>query len=110
MKVDRKGHTTIIKDTQRDLNAFIEKIVSHHNAYQAQNLILDLTAHSDIKITQLKELQPLMALQKKQKKSLVTVVEGLDYNEVPEKYTVVPSLLEAHDIIEMDEMERDLGL
>jgi hypothetical protein len=108
MKVDQKGHTTIIKDTQGDLHAFIDKITSQHNAYQAQNLILDLTAHSDIKIVQLKALQPLMTLQKKQKKSLVTVIEGIDYNEVPEKYNVVPSLLEAHDIIEMDEIERDL--
>lgn len=109
MKVDQKGHTTIIKDTQGDLPAFIDKIISHHNAYQAQNLILDLTTHSNIKIAQLKALQPLMTLQKKQKKSLVTVIEGLNYNEVPEKYNVVPSLLEAHDIIEMDEIERDLG-
>lgn len=109
MKVDQKGLTTIIKDTQGDFNAFIEKIVFHHNAYQAQNLILDLTTHSEIKIAQLKALQPLMALQKKQGKSLVTVIEGLDYNEVPEKYNVVPSLLEAHDLVEMDEIERDLG-
>lgn len=109
MKVDQTGHTTIIKDTQGDLQSFIDKIVSHHSAYQAQNLILDLTAHSDIKIAQLKVLQPLMALQKKQKKSLVSVIEGVDYNEVPEKYNVVPSIIEANDIIEMDEIERDLG-
>jgi hypothetical protein len=32
-----------------------------------------------------------------------------DYNAVPDKLTVVPSLLEAHDIIEMEEIERDLG-
>ncbi|MFN3640990.1 MAG: ribonuclease Z, partial [Flavobacterium sp.] len=34
---------------------------------------------------------------------------GLNYNDIPEKYNVVPSLLEAHDLIEMDEIERDLG-
>ena len=46
---------------------------------------------------------------KKGKKSFVIVTSDFDYNAVPDKLTVVPSLLEAHDIIEMEEIERDLG-
>ena len=52
---------------------------------------------------------PLSAQHKKSKKSFVIVVPDFDYNAIPEKLTVVPSLLEAHDIIEMEEIERDLG-
>ena len=37
------------------------------------------------------------------------IVKDTYYNAVPDKLTVVPSLLEAHDIIEMEEIERDLG-
>ena len=37
------------------------------------------------------------------------VVSDIDFNAVPNKLTVVPSNLEAHDIIEMEEIERDLG-
>jgi hypothetical protein len=44
---------------------------------------------------------------KKAKKSLLYF--RLDYNAVPDTLTVVPSILEAHDIIEMEEIERDLG-
>jgi hypothetical protein len=43
------------------------------------------------------------------KKSFVIVAEDIDFNSVPVKLVVVPSLLEAHDIIEMEEIERDLG-
>jgi hypothetical protein len=35
----------------------------------------------------------------------VIVVPNVDYN-IPDQLTVVPSLLEAHDIIEMEEIER----
>ena len=35
--------------------------------------------------------------------------ENIDFNNVPDTLIVVPSVLEAHDIIEMDEIERDLG-
>ena len=45
----------------------------------------------------------------KGKKSFVIVADGIDFNVVPTKLIVVPSLQEAHDIIEMEEIERDLG-
>jgi hypothetical protein len=51
----------------------------------------------------------LVKIQKKAKKSFVIVASDLDFNSVSDKLTVVPSLLEAHDIIEMEEIERDLG-
>ena len=40
---------------------------------------------------------------------MVFVAENLDFNKIPDNLLVVPSLLEAHDIIEMEEIERDLG-
>jgi hypothetical protein len=52
---------------------------------------------------------PLSKQHKKAKKSFVIITSDFDYNAVPAKLTVVPSLLEAHDIIEMEEIERDLG-
>jgi hypothetical protein len=51
----------------------------------------------------------LSKLHKKGKKSFVMVAENIDFNAVPKALVVVPSVLEAHDIIEMEEIERDLG-
>jgi hypothetical protein len=45
---------------------------------------------------------------KKNKKSFVIVASNIDFNKVSDKITVVPTLQEAHDIIEMEEIERDL--
>ena len=65
----------------------------------------------DIVLTEndLKAFLPLVKLQKKAKKSFVIVASDLDFNAISDKLVVVPSLLEAHDIIEMEEIERDLG-
>ena len=43
------------------------------------------------------------------KKSFVLVLQNIDFNKIPTSLLVVPSLLEAQDIIQMDEIERDLG-
>ncbi|RAR50943.1 ribonuclease Z [Flavobacterium lacus] len=109
MKVEQKGHTTILKNTQGDCEAFLEKVTSQHTSFKSQNLILDMSKDKDVDLKQIQLFNDLSKTHKKGKKSFVMVVQDINFNDVPTKLTVVPTLLEAHDIIEMEEIERDLG-
>jgi hypothetical protein len=109
MKVDQKGHTVTIKDTQGDFNGFVEKVTQQFKTFEKQNIIIDLSLDSELTENDLKVFLPLVKLHKKAKKSFVIVACDLDFNAISDKLVVVPSLLEAHDIIEMEEIERDLG-
>lgn len=110
MKVDQKDHTITIKDTQGDFTSFLMKVTHQYKSYENHNIIIDLLGYKEeIPVSDLKLFLPLSKQHKKAKKSFVVVVADFDYNALPEKFTVVPSLLEAHDIIEMEEIERDLG-
>jgi hypothetical protein len=109
MKVDQKGHTTTIKDTQGDIKNFLQKITHEHNSFKSQNLILDVTHDKNVTLNDIKPFLDLSKLHKKGKKSFVIVAENIDYNAVSSNLIVVPTLLEANDIIEMEEIERDLG-
>lgn len=109
MKVDHKDHTTTIKDTQGDLTSFLTKVTDQFKTFEKSNIIIDLLSYNDLTVEDLKLFLPISKQHKKAKKSFVIVVSDFDYNALPEKITVVPSLLEAHDIIEMEEIERDLG-
>lgn len=109
MKVDQKGHTVTIKDTQGDVNAFLEKVTQQFKTFEKHNIIIDLSSDSKLSENDLKAFLPLSKTHKKAKKSFVIVASDLDFNAISDKLLVVPSLLEAHDIIEMEEIERDLG-
>ncbi|WP_016990844.1 hypothetical protein [Flavobacterium sp. ACAM 123] len=109
MKVDQKGHTITIKDTQGDFTSFLMKVTHQYKTFEKQNIIIDLLYHKDLIVNDMELLLPLSEQHKKAKKSFIIVISDLDYNAVPDVLTVVPSLLEAHDIIEMEEIERDLG-
>ena len=109
MKVDQKGHTVTIKDTQGDFNGFVEKVTQQFKTFEKQNIIIDLSADNNLSESDLNLFLTLSKQQKKAKKSFVIVVSDLDFNSISDKLIVVPSLLEAHDIIEMEEIERDLG-
>lgn len=109
MKVERKGHTTTIKNTQYKSAEFFNKLSNEYNSYKSENLIIDLSFDKSTTIADIKLFLDMTKTHKKEKKSLVLVAHDIDFNDVPAKLTVVPTLLEAHDIIEMEEIERDLG-
>ena len=109
MKVTTKGHTIIIKDTEGNIVDFLEKINSQYNSFKDYNLILDISHDTTVDVKSIKIFSDLFKIKKKEKKSLVLVVENIDYNKVPVSIIVVPTQLEAQDLIEMDEIERDLG-
>jgi hypothetical protein len=109
MKVEQKGHTTIIKDTQGDIQNFLNKLTHEQGSFNSQNLILDVTHDKNVALSDIKLFLELVKMHSRNKKSIVIVASDIDFNAVPTQITVVPSIQEAHDIIEMEEIERDLG-
>lgn len=109
MKVDSKGHTTIIKDTESNTEVFLKKITDQYNSFKNVNLIVDLSHDTSVTLESITLFKAISKLHKEHKKSFVIVAESIDFNEVPDAIVVVPTVLEAQDIIEMEEIERDLG-
>ena len=109
MKVERKGHTTTIRNTQYITAEFYQKLNNEYKSYKSQNLIIDLSHDKAINLADIKLFLEMTKIHNKEKKSLVLVSENINFNDVPTKLIVVPTVLEAHDIIEMEEIERDLG-
>ncbi|MBP4141910.1 ribonuclease Z [Flavobacterium sp. P4023] len=109
MKVDQKGHTITIRDTQGNVNSFLMTVTEQYKSFEKSNIIIDLLMHKELSLNDIKLFIPISKQHKKAKKSFVVVADDFDYNAAPNTLTIVPSLLEAHDIIEMDEIERDLG-
>ncbi|WP_297517153.1 ribonuclease Z [Flavobacterium sp.] len=108
MRVETKGHTTILRDTVEPVADFCAKVTREYGQFVTQNVIVDLT-HIEVDLTTVKLFSPLAKTHQKGKKSFVIVVNAIDFNAIPSHLHVVPSLKEAHDIIEMEEIERDLG-
>jgi len=109
MKVDQKGHTICIKDTQGDLDSFLAKVTHEYKTFEKYNIIIDIRAYKNLSVEAINSFLALSKIHKKAKKSFVIVTSDLDHNAVSDKIAVVRSLIEAHDIIEMEEIERDLG-
>ncbi len=109
MKVTTKDHTIIIKDTEGNSILFLEKINNQYTTFKDFNLILDISNDESVDQKSVMLFSELSKKHLKAKKSFMIVAKNVDFNKIPASLSVVPSLLEAHDMIEMDEIERDLG-
>lgn len=98
--------TTIINATDNITNTITN---FQKNTTIDTNAIINLTNYNKLTTKELNQFLPLIKEFKKNKKSLVIVASNIDFNKVSDKITVVPTLQEAHDMIEMEEIERDLG-
>lgn len=85
--------------TSSELNQLLEKLLVNDFNF---NIIINLDNLNDI--SSLTKIYNLLDLLKKNKKSLVVVSSDL----IDKQVNVVPTLSEAYDIIELEEIERDL--
>lgn len=109
MKVNQKGHTVYIKDTKGDLVSFLMKVTHEYKSFEKHNIIIDIRLYDNLSVKEINSFLSLSKIHKKAKKSFIIVTSVLDFNAISDTIAVVRSLQEAHDIIEMEEIERDLG-
>lgn len=112
MKVKEKGHTLIITSNEGTLVEFIEKLEQQYESSLVDaNLVIDLTTASYTVTEEEIEQFESLAIQHMEEanKSFIIVIESIDFNEFDGDLIIAPTLQEAHDLIEMDEIQRDLG-
>ena len=73
------------------------------------NVVIDILKYGDLRLDDLLNFLELSNEHRKGKRSFVIANDAINIDKVPEELLVVPTLQEAEDIIQMEEIERDLG-
>lgn len=110
MKIENHPDYVVLideKDDIMDFASFIESQVP--SKYKGQNVVLNLLNYESLDLPQLLLFLKTSNLHRKTKQSFVIVNDAIEIDEIPFEMIVVPTLKEAGDIIEMEEIERDLG-
>ena len=110
MKITEKENYKILKDEKGDLAAFADELTKRHSDFKEFNLVIDLLEQKNLVSEQLLMFLEIATIQLNQKKSFVIVNNDVEIDKVPEELIVVPTLREAEDVINMDELQRELGI
>lgn len=98
---------TTYQFTQEDFDSFI-KGFQENNSLPEGHLIIVLQSDAKLSKAELSVLKKVARKLQREKKSFVLVNTALTYDEVGEGLNVCPTLQEARDLIEMENIERDL--
>lgn len=109
MIIDKDGNITIITQEKTSVVELVKKLDVIYNRFKNDNIIISLTSLRLIALNEIIEFLQLSNLHRKSKHSFVIVSDKVNLDEMPDEIVVVPTMQEAYDIIEMEEMERDLG-
>lgn len=108
MIFSKTGNTTIITQERATIVELAANIEKKYNNIKNDNIIVNLFSVKEILPSAINDFLLLSKKHKEAKRSFVIVSSKLAYDSAPEELTIVPSIQEAHDIVEMEEIERDL--
>ncbi|MDO6472691.1 ribonuclease Z [Maribacter sp. 1_MG-2023] len=106
----KEGSLIIVSQEKISIEQFLENLEKEYAKFKNDNLVLDLLSFSELTPYNVISFLEIARKHKKNGKSFVLVSDKVSYDDVPEEINLVPSLQEARDVIEMEEIERDLGL
>ncbi|MCF1192798.1 ribonuclease Z [Mangrovimonas sp. AS39] len=109
MLIDKDENITIITQEKATIVELVKKMEVIYDRYKNDNIIVNLNSLKSISLEQIIEFLRLSNKHRKAKHSFVIVTDKVNFDEMPNEIVVVPTTKEAYDVIEMEEMERDLG-
>ena len=109
MIIDRDGNITIIAQEKASVKTLVNNIEKTYEKYKNYHLIVRLSRLEKFSLEDIIEFLRLSNNHRGDNKSFVIVTDQVDLDQMPDELVVVPTLQEAYDIIEMEEIERDLG-
>ncbi|MFT4699201.1 MAG: hypothetical protein ACI9SJ_002365 [Flavobacteriaceae bacterium] len=110
MKISEQENYVILEDDRNDIkdfSSYLEYIIPKKN--KGQNVIVDLLKYEDLTLNQLLLFMDVSNTHMSENQSFVIVNNAISPDELPDELSVVPTLIEAEDLIEMENIERELG-
>src|SRR5680860_141960 len=109
MKITHKDNYTILNPEKEDIAEFVKDLTKNHLDFKKDNIIIDIIKYGSLSLQELLLFLKISNMHRSQKKSFVVVNDSINLERIPEELILAPTLLEAEDIIGMEELERELG-
>ena len=109
MIIDIKENIIIITQEKASIERLVKSIEESYDDFKNHHLIINLSSLEEISGTSIAEFLSINNNHKNAKKSFVIVSNNITLNTAPEEISITPTIQEAFDIVEMEDIERDLG-
>ena len=109
MNIEKKENYSLFEPGKESVTQFVSDLTKAYSEYKQQNIVVNLQDAGQLENEDLLGFLEISNLYREAGRSFVIVRRGVEIDELPEELVVVPSLQEAEDMIQMDDIQRDLG-
>ena len=109
MKIDDKIDYTLISSDENSFLEFFTEFKKKYNQYEKKHLIIKILENFNPSKENILLFLPYCVEHQQNGISFVIVTKGVNIDDFPETFNIVPTLVEAEDVIEMENMQRELG-
>ncbi len=109
MIIEKTRLATIFKNDEKSIENFMKDFSENYSKFAKDNIIIDFSDYNGEKTEKILLFLQYSKKHKNNGMSFVIVANGIDIEAIPDDMNIVPTLVEANDIIEMENIERDLG-
>lgn len=109
MKVTHKENYTLITPETTSFTDFLSNFEENHQNLAENHLILQISESLNTTEKDILVFLKYANLHQQNGTSFVVICTNVDIDDFPENFNIVPTLTEAEDVIDMENMQRDLG-
>jgi hypothetical protein len=109
MEISNPKDYTLIISTENSFEEFYTAFTTQGLHEVSTHKIVQLSEKFNTTITNLSLFLNIANEHRDNSMSFVVICNGIDIDQIPDEISVVPTIIEAEDVLEMDAIERDLG-
>ena len=109
MLIEKKPNYTLLISDEHKFSSFYNSFLEAEKSLKNEHIVIQIS--DNLNSTE-KDFLVFLNIAEKRKEngtSFVVICSNIDVDSFPETFAIVPTLIEAEDIIEMEAMERELG-
>jgi hypothetical protein len=109
MQIEKKENYSLIVSEETDFNSFFKNFKTENDILSKNNIVISFLDSFQPNTKEINSFLDIAAKRKENGCSFVLVIDNISIDDFPETLNIVPTITEAEDIIEMEDIERELG-
>lgn len=109
MKIHKKEEFTLVVIDENNFTDFYQNFEKQYVNIEENHLIIDFSSKKNVVEKNISLFLSYASMLKKNGMSFVIICKDIDLDAFPEEFNIVPTMQEAKDVIEMENIQRDLG-
>ena len=109
MQLEKKETFTLFLSDENSFSDFYNQFLIEEKKHTSENIVIQFSNNINITTEEFLLFLDISERKKQNGTSFVVIYLDIDVDDFPDNFNIVPTLQEARDVIEMEDIERELG-